>query len=38
MMVVASETGVVEVPPHMVKEKGRLRAGKIIMVDTQEVY
>ncbi len=35
MMVVASETGVLEVPADKVKEKGRLRAGKIIMVDTE---
>ena len=36
MMVVASETGVLEVPADKVKEKGRFRPGKIIMVDTQE--
>lgn len=34
MMVVASETGVLDIEGEKVKEKGRLRPGKILMVDT----
>nr|MCR5454803.1 glutamate synthase subunit alpha [Bacteroidales bacterium] len=36
MMVVASETGVMDFEPSQIKEKGRLQPGKILMVDTQE--
>lgn len=36
MMVVASETGVVDIPAEEIREKGRLRPGKILLVDTQE--
>ena len=36
MMVIASETGVVDFDPSQIKEKGRLRPGKILIVDTQE--
>ncbi len=35
MMVVASETGVLDVDPAQIKEKGRLYPGKILMVDTE---
>ena len=35
MMVVASETGALEVPADKVKEKGRFLPGKILMVDTE---
>lgn len=36
MMVVASETGVLPIEPSEVKERGRLRPGKMLMVDTEE--
>jgi len=36
VMVVASETGVLPIPPHKVKEKGRLKPGKMLLVDTKE--
>ncbi|MCR4560140.1 MAG: glutamate synthase large subunit [Bacteroidales bacterium] len=36
MMVVASETGVMDFEPSQISEKGRLQPGKIIMIDTQE--
>ncbi len=35
MMVVASETGVLDVDPARIREKGRLHPGKILMVDTE---
>ena len=35
MMVVASETGVLPFEPSEIKEKGRLRPGKMLMVDTE---
>lgn len=35
MMVVASETGVLDFDASEIKEKGRLRPGKILMVDTE---
>ena len=40
MMVIASETGVLTIDPANVKEKGRLKPGKMIMVDTErgEIY
>jgi glutamate synthase (NADPH/NADH) large chain len=36
MMVLASEVGVQEFSPESIREKGRLRPGKLIMVDVQE--
>jgi glutamate synthase (NADPH/NADH) large chain len=36
MMVVASETGVLDIPASEISEKGRLRPGKILLVDTLE--
>ena len=35
VMVVASETGVLSFDPSEIREKGRLRPGKMIMVDTE---
>ena len=35
MMVVASEMGVLDIEASQVREKGRLRPGKILMIDTQ---
>ena len=35
IMVVASETGVMEIPPERVREKGRFKAGKILIIDTE---
>lgn len=39
-MLVASEVGVMDFEPNMIKEKGRLQPGKILLVDTEkgEVY
>ncbi len=34
-MVMASETGVIDIEPSRIKEKGRLLPGKILMVDTK---
>lgn len=36
MMVVASETGVLNIDPQEIESKGRLRPGKILMVDTEQ--
>lgn len=36
LMIMSSEVGVLDVPDKHVKEKGRLRPGKILMVDTLE--
>ena len=36
LMVMGSETGVQTFAPEEIKEKGRLKPGKMIMVDTQE--
>lgn len=36
MMVVASEVGVMDFEPGMIKEKGRLQPGKILMIDTEQ--
>lgn len=36
MMVVASETGVLPIEPSEIKERGRLRPGKMLMIDTEE--
>lgn len=35
-LIMASETGVVDIPAEEVREKGRLRPGKILLIDTQE--
>ena len=35
LMVIASETGTIEIAPERIKEKGRLKPGKMIMVDTE---
>jgi len=35
IMVIASETGTIEFEPANVKEKGRLKPGKMLMVDTE---
>jgi glutamate synthase (NADPH) large chain len=35
-IVVSSETGVLNFPPEQIAAKGRLRPGKILLVDTQE--
>ncbi|WP_085536113.1 glutamate synthase large subunit [Massilibacteroides vaginae] len=39
-MLVSSEVGVMDVEPNMIKEKGRLQPGKILLIDTEkgEVY
>ncbi|MCD8185153.1 MAG: glutamate synthase subunit alpha, partial [Rikenellaceae bacterium] len=36
IMIIASETGVVDVDPSRIREKGRLCPGKLLIVDTQE--
>ncbi|MGH7841605.1 MAG: glutamate synthase large subunit [Candidatus Binataceae bacterium] len=36
LVVMASETGVLEIPPEQVESKGRLQPGKIFFVDTVE--
>jgi glutamate synthase (NADPH/NADH) large chain len=36
VMVIASETGVLSFDASQIKEKGRLRPGKMLMVDTEE--
>lgn len=36
VMVAASETGVLEVDPARIRERGRFRPGKMLLVDTQE--
>ncbi|MCD7968935.1 MAG: glutamate synthase large subunit [Alistipes sp.] len=36
MMIIASETGVTDFPASEIREKGRLRPGKMLMVDTQQ--
>ncbi len=35
VMIIASETGVLEIDPANVKAKGRLKPGKMLMVDTE---
>lgn len=35
MMVIASETGVLPIEPSEIKERGRLKPGKMLMVDTE---
>lgn len=34
-MVIASETGTIEIEPERIQSKGRLKPGKMIMVDTE---
>eukprot|EP00668_Euglena_longa_P011617 GGOE01014026.1.p1 GENE.GGOE01014026.1~~GGOE01014026.1.p1 ORF type:complete len:2057 (-),score=451.46 GGOE01014026.1:451-6585(-) len=36
IMIMASEVGVVDLPPHMVKQKGRLMPGRMLLVDTEK--
>jgi glutamate synthase (NADPH/NADH) large chain len=36
MVVMASETGVLSIPPEKIKRKGRLQPGKMFLVDTVE--
>ncbi|RMD80750.1 MAG: glutamate synthase large subunit, partial [Lentisphaerae bacterium] len=36
LVVLASETGVIDVPPEQVLRKGRLQPGKMFLVDTEE--
>lgn len=36
LMVLASEVGVIEFPPERVQAKGRLRPGKMFLVDTEQ--
>jgi glutamate synthase (ferredoxin) len=36
LLVLASEVGVIDAPPTSVVEKGRLRAGRMLLVDTAE--
>jgi len=35
-VVMASEVGVLDIPPHMVRSKGRLQPGRMFLVDSQE--
>lgn len=35
-MIIASETGVLSIPPEDIERKSRLKPGKILMVDTEE--
>ena len=35
-MIMSSEVGVLDIPDNSVKEKGRLKPGKILLVDTQK--
>ena len=35
LMIIASETGTIEFEPSRIKAKGRLKAGKMIMIDTE---
>ena len=36
MLVLASETGVLDIPPERVVSKGRLQPGRILLIDTEE--
>ena len=36
LMVIASETGVIDIPDENIASKGRLEPGKILMVDTEQ--
>ena len=35
LMIIASETGTIEFEPERIKEKGRLKPGKMLMIDTE---
>ena len=35
-LILASETGVLEIPPEMVEYKGRLQPGRMLLIDTAE--
>lgn len=35
LMIIASETGTIEFEPQRIKEKGRLKPGKMLMIDTE---
>ena len=35
-MVLASEVGVIEIPPEQIERKGRLQPGRMFLVDTEE--
>jgi glutamate synthase (NADPH/NADH) large chain len=35
LMIIASETGTIDIEPSRIKAKGRLKAGKMIMIDTE---
>ena len=36
IMIMASEVGHVEPPPHAIKQKGRLQPGRMLLVDTSK--
>ena len=36
LVILASETGVIDVPPSRIRKKGRLRPGRMFLVDTEE--
>ena len=36
ILVLASETGVLDIPPERVVSKGRLQPGRILLIDTEE--
>jgi glutamate synthase (ferredoxin) len=36
MVIMASEVGVIDVPPEKIKHKGRLQPGRIFLVDTEQ--
>ena len=36
LVILASETGVIDVPPQRIRRKGRLQPGKMFLVDTDE--
>lgn len=36
MILVSSEVGVLDIEPSLIKEKGKLQPGKIILIDTEE--
>ncbi len=36
LVIMASESGVLDIPPEKVKQKGRLRPGRMFLVDTQQ--
>ncbi|PCJ56898.1 MAG: glutamate synthase large subunit [Planctomycetota bacterium] len=35
-IIISSESGVLEYPPEMIKEKGRLQPGKMMIIDTEK--